>query len=296
MSRQNSAYIHAIAAVLLWSTAATAFKLSLQYLDFIQLLLIAAISSVIVLFMILVIQGKLHLLKTCTKSDLLRSALYGFINPFLYYMVLFSAYSLLSAQEAVTLNYTWPIMLALLSIPLLGQKIGWKSITAIFVSFLGVFIIATQGNILGFRFTNLPGALLALGSAVIWALSWIFNIRDNRDEVLRLFLNFVFGFVYILIALLIWSDFRITDWRGIVGGTYVGLFEMGITFVLWLKALNMSKTTARVSNLIYASPFLSLVLIHFVVGEDIHTSTIFGLACIIAGILMQRYFSRRLSK
>lgn len=249
MEKQNRAFIYAITAVLFWSTVASAFKVSLRYLDFLQLLFFSSIASIIVLFAILLIQNKLSLLIEYSKKDYLHSVMLGFLNPFLYYVILFKAYSLLPAQEAQPLNYTWSIMLVLLSIPLLKQKIG------------------TRGDILGFTFTNLNGVLLALGSAVIWALFWIYNIKDKRDEVAKLFLNFSFGFVFILIAMLFSSRMRIPATSGLAGAAYVGIFEMGITFVLWLKALKLSKTTAQVSNLIYLSPFLSLVLIHLVVGE-----------------------------
>lgn len=67
---------------------------------------------------------------------------------------------------------------------------------------------------------------------------------------------------------------------------------MGLTFVLWLFALQFSVTTAKVSNLIYLSPFLYLILIHFVVGEVILISTLIGLALIIAGIILQQYLRR----
>ena len=46
---------------------------------------------------------------------------------------------------------------------------------------------------------------------------------------------------------------------GLLGGVYIGLFEMGITFLVWLKALKNAKTTAHVVNLIYLVPFLSLL-------------------------------------
>ncbi len=75
---------------------------------------------------------------------------------------------------------------------------------------------------------------------------------------------------------------------GLLGAVYVGLFEMGITFLLWLKALKLSKTTAHVTNLIYMVPFLSLVLIWFTVGETILPSTIVGLVFIVGGIVLQR--------
>ena len=292
MEKQKQPYIYAITAVLFWSTVASAFKVSLRYLDFLQLLFFASIVSIVVLFLILLVQNKLSVFKEYSGKDYLHSVMLGFLNPFLYYVILFKAYSLLPAQEAQPLNYTWSIMLVLLSIPLLKQKIRLKSILAILVSYFGVFIISTRGDILGLTFTNLSGVFLALGSAVIWALFWIYNIKDRRDEVAKLFLNFSFGFIFILTSMLVSSRMRIPAVAGLAGAAYVGTFEMGITFVLWLKALKLSKTTAQVSNLIYLSPFLSLVLIHLVVGEKILLSTIIGLIFIVAGIIIQQRYGR----
>lgn len=289
MEKQKQSYTYTVIAVLLWSTVASAFKISLRYLDFLQLLFYASIASIIFLFVVLLIQNKLYLLKSYSRKDYLYSALFGFLNPFLYYIILFKAYSLLPAQEAQPLNYTWPIMLVLLSIPLLGQKVGRKSFFAIGISFLGVLTISTQGNILGFRFTNFNGVLLALGSAVIWALFWIYNKRDKRGDIAKLLLNFIFGFVYLLVVLLFFSKITLPDIKGLLGATYVGLFEMGITFVLWSKALKLSKTTTKISNFIYLVPFLSLMWVHFFVGETILPATVIGLIFIVAGIVLQQY-------
>lgn len=292
METQKQAYAYALTAVLFWSTVASAFKISLRYLDFLQLLFFSSIVSSIVLFLILLIQNKLSLLKEYSKKDYLHSLMLGFLNPFLYYVVLFKAYSLLPAQEAQPLNYTWSIMLVLLSIPLLKQRINFKSIVAVLISYFGVLVISTRGAMLELSFTNPNGVLLALGSAVIWALFWIYNIKDKRDEVAKLFLNFSFGFIFILIAILFFSKMKVFNIAGLLGATYVGLFEMGITFVFWLKALRLSKTTAQVSNLIYLSPFVSLVLIHLFVGERILLSTLIGLIFIVTGIMLQQYYSR----
>ena len=78
-----------------------------------------------------------------------------------------------------------------------------------------------------------------------------------------------------------------------MGNIYIGMFEMSITFVIWLKALNYSSDTAKVSNLIYLSPFLALFIINLTVGEKIHTSTILGLVFIIAGIILQQMIGRK---
>ncbi len=289
MEKQKQAYIYAITSVILWTTIASVFKISLQYVDFLQLLFYASIVSIFTLFIILLTQNKIKVLKEYSKNEYAYSAILGFLNPFLYYMILFKAYSLLPAQEAQALNYTWPIMLVLLSIPLLRQKIRLISVFAIIISFIGVLIISTKGDISRFSFSNMEGIALALSSAIIWALFWIYNIRDKRDAIAKLFLNFIFGFIFILISILLFSEIIIPDITGIFGVTYVGLFEMGITFIIWLKALQLSKTTARVSNLIYLVPFPSLVVIYFIAGEEILFSTIIGLVFIVSGILLQQY-------
>lgn len=288
MKNQKLAYFYAILAVLIWSTVASAFKISLQYLDFLQLLLISAFVSTTLLFIIVITKNKIKKLMSYSIKEYLHSALLGFLNPFLYYILLFKAYSLLPAQEAQPLNYTWPIMLVLLSIPLLNQKINLKSIIAIIISFFGVLIISTQGDILGFGFTNLYGAFLALSTAVIWALFWIFNTKDKRDEITKLFLNFAFGLLYIFIATVLYSNPLIPDIKGLLSASYIGFFEMGITFVIWSKAMQLSETTAKVSKLIYLVPFLSLIIIFFVLGEKILISTIVGLVFIVIGIILEQ--------
>jgi drug/metabolite transporter (DMT)-like permease len=83
----------------------------------------------------------------------------------------------------------------------------------------------------------------------------------------------------------------VPPWQGLVGGLYVGLFEMGITFLAWLKALKGAKTTAHVVNLIYLVPFLSLLVIALVVGETIRLSTIVGLILIVTGIALQKIWA-----
>ena len=288
MKNQKEAYLFALTAVAFWSTMGTAFKLTLNYVGYLQLLLYAALISVCLLFVILLIQHKFYILRQISRKDILLSAGMGFLNPFLYYVVLLKAYSILLAQEAVVLNYVWPIMLVLLSIPILKQKIGWQSILAIIVSFSGTVIITFHGNFSGFTLSDPLGIVLALCSTIIWALFWLLNVKDKREEVSKLFLNFAFGFLYILLFSAFYSDIFIKSWQGLLGACYVGFFEMGITYIIWLMALKFSTTTAKVTNLIYLSPFTSLIFIHFIVGEKILISTITGLVLIIAGIVWQQ--------
>jgi len=296
MGDQGKACVYGLGAVLLWSTVAAAFKLTLRHIDPLQLLLYASTTALLLLGGILTLRGKLGLAFGCTVRQYLRSFGLGLLNPFCYYLILFKAYDLLPAQVAQPLNYTWALTLAVLSIPLLGQKIGARDFTAGIVCYAGVLVISTGGDFAGFRIANPLGVGLALGSTVIWALYWIENTRDDRDPVAGLFLNFLFGLPFILIACLLFSDPRIPSMKGLLGAIYVGVIEMGAAFVLWLTALKLSENTARVGFLIFLSPFLSLIFIHFLVGEEILPSTLIGLVLIVAGLLVQQIRRNQLDK
>lgn len=287
-SRERQACLCGLGAVLIWSTVATAFKIALRHLDHLQLLLVADLVSVCTLALILAIQGRLSLLRTLSRRELLRCALLGALNPFLYYLVLFKAYSLLPAQVAQPLNYTWAITLSLLSVPLLGQRLARRDLLAICVSYAGVVVLSTQGKLTSLDFGSPLGVALALVSTLIWALYWIGSTKSATDPVLALLLNFACALPMVLAATLLFSAMPPAGWEGLLAAAYVGVFEMGVSFVLWLNAMRLTRSVARMGNLIFLSPFLSLLLIHAVLGESIQAATFAGLALILGGNLLQR--------
>ncbi len=288
MSNNSKTYLYAGLAIFFWSTVATAFKLALREFDFIQLIFYASLVTVIILFIFLLIQKKTHLLFRQSPKEILFSMFLGAFNPLLYYLILFKAYSLLPAQVAQPINMVWAILLALFSVPLLGQKIGLKSFIALFISFIGVIFISSQGSFSGFENTNLEGVFLALVSSVIWALYWIFNVRDKRDQIVKLFLNFCFGTLYLFIAVLLFSDFKLQLGTAFYSVIYIGFFEIGITYILWMKAMELSTNNAKIGNLVFIAPFISLIFIHFILNETIYITTFIGLIFIVTGILFQQ--------
>lgn len=292
MKSQSRAFTFAGLTIIFWSTMSSAFKLTLQHINFQELVFLSVWAAAIVLFLIAFIQGKASRLFQQSKDGMINSMLMGLVNPIAYYLVLFRAYELLPAQEAGVLNYSWPVVLVLLSAIFLGQRIGWVGFFSILVSFSGLVVISTKGNVLSLSFSSPQGVALAIGSAFLWATYWILNLRDKRDAVVKLCTNMFFGALYISIYMLIAGQWRPIPPEGVVGAIYIGLFEMGITFVLWLLALENSTNTARVSNLIFLSPFIALFWIRLLVGEEILLSTIIGLVLIIAGIALQQLKSK----
>ncbi len=287
MTQNTKSFLYTISAVLLWSTVATAFKLTLEGMNHLQLLFYSSLASTIVLFVIVYSTEKEQLKTVFTKNYLPKNILLGFINPFLYYLVLFKAYSLIPAQEAQPLNYTWPIAIAIFSAIFLKRKITLKIFVGMLISFIGVLIIVTHGDIFTFKFHNIFGASLALGSSIIWASFWTLNLLDKRTNSIKLLSAFIFGTVIIFFYLLFFDSFNLGNYKFLLGSTYVGLFEMGITFFLWIKGLQLSDNKAKTSTLAYLSPFISLLFIGLILGEKILFSSIIGLVFIVSGILFQ---------
>ena len=121
------------------------------------------------------------------------------------------------------------------------------------------------------------------------------NVKDNRDEAVKLLLNFLFGTFYLVLAMTITGKWHIeTGLKGFAAASYIGIFEMGITFLFWLKALKMAITTDKVSNLVYLAPFLSLVFVYFILHEPVYYTTPAGLLLIISGILIQNRNNTRI--
>jgi drug/metabolite transporter (DMT)-like permease len=280
--------MYALASVLCWSTVATAFKLALSVTDVVTLVFWSTLSSTVFLGVVAMTAARRRELLTLGWRDILPSLLMGLLNPFLYYLVLFRAYDLLPAQEAQPLNYTWPVVLSLLAALLLRKPFRRVDGIAMLLSFCGVLLISTRGEVLQLRFTDVEGVALATGSSLIWASYWILNMRSTIDPALRLALNFLAGSVFIAAFILMTGASVAISTEGLAGAVYIGLFEMGLTFILWMSALRHAENTARVSNLVFLSPFLSLLIIAGVLGESIYPSTILGLSLIIGGILLQQ--------
>jgi drug/metabolite transporter (DMT)-like permease len=220
----------------------------------------------------------------------------GLLNPGLYYWILFQAYDLLPAQDAMAINYTWGLTLPLIA-SLFSKIVPTRSeIGLALLSYLGILIIVTDGDLSAFEFTAPLGVLLALLSTVIWGLSWVLNSRfvdtHQLNPEVTLFLNFTAA-TPILWLLTTLSDGAIAlTWASILSGLYVGLLEMGIAFVLWMNALRLTNNPIRVSSLIFLAPPLSLVLITTVLGEPISQSTLLGLVVILLGLAGQQFVSQ----
>lgn len=260
----------------------------MQYLSVHELVLYASIASTFPLALVIFYKKKFKEVKKYIKNNFKLVFILALINPFLYYLILFKAYEILPAQEAQAINYTWALMLAFLSVIFLKQKLSLRDIVAGIICYFGVLIISTKGEPFSLNFSNLDGVFLALLSTVLWSMYWILNTKTKVDPLVGLFSNFLLSLPIILIYFIITQPLSFPSLNGLLAASYVGFFEMGITFLFWLKAMQSANSTSKIANLIFISPFISLIFIYFILGEKIYISTIVGLTTIIFGLILQQ--------
>lgn len=289
MKDQNKAFLYASVTVLSWSTVASAFKIALQSLSYYGLLLMAALTALAVFATVITFSRKWHLLRNVTRKEWSVFAVAGLLNPTGYYLILFKAYQLLPAQIAQPINYAWPLVLSLLLAIFAHQRIPAVKYIGMLISLAGVALISLgPGQFSGVQL-SVTGILLAFFSAFIWATFWLVNRLNRRtDHVMVLFLNFLFGTVWLLV-IAPFAEMGSFTIKSVAAAVYSGLFEMAVPFIFFGLALRKTNNPALINHLCFLSPFLALFVIHIVLGESIYPSTYIGLFLIIGGILFNEY-------
>lgn len=295
MKDDKKAILYVSITVLSWSTVASAFKLALSSLTYYELLLIASITALIAFAIILTFRKRWFLLRSVSRRQWRMFAITGTLNPAMYYLVLFKSYELLPAQIAQPINYTWPVVLSLMLAVFARQRIPAVKFVGMAISLAGVAVISIgPGQLTGTNLSAL-GIALGIGSAFVWATYWLINrMNAETDPIVSLFLNFFFGTIELLM-IAPFMKIEISSLQGVLAAVYSGLFEMTIPFICFGMALKKTNNPALINHLCYLSPFLSLFIIHLILGESIYPTTYTGLALIVGGLLFNEYIGIRYS-
>lgn len=291
MEKNTKAIVYASVAVLSWSTVATAFKVALKSLTSFELLVIASSTALCIFAIVLIVQKKVSLIRSFKPSQWARFAAFGLLNPVAYYLIMFKAYSLLPAQIAQPINYSWPILLLILMAIFTHRPIPALKYVGLVVSLLGVALISLgASNKLSAVDFSLFGVMIDLLSALLWAVYWMLNSKaQETDAMVALFMNFLFGTLYLFMAIP-FVGIHIADMSSLLSGMYVGAFEIGVPFMCFGIAVRTTDNPALINQLCYLAPFMSLVFIHFILGEEIYFSTYVGLVLIVGGIVFNQYW------
>jgi len=279
-------YIFVLLAALLWGSTAAVAKLLLANLNNLQVLFFTNLFAFLGLFIIVLLLKKKAIIQSYTRQDYFTFAWMGFLGVFLYAFFLYGALQLLPAQEAFIINYLWPIMVVIFAVLILKEQITLWKLLGIICSFVGVAIVITKGNFSILQFGNTLGILSAIAGAVVYGLFSILGKKQNYDKFVSMMFYYFFSVFYALIAVLIFSKIPAVSFNQLLGLMWLGIFTSGLAFVFWFLALKYGDTT-KMSNMIFLTPFISLIYIYILVGEKILISSVIGLVVIVAGILIQ---------
>ena len=167
-------------------------------------------SLIAILFTLLLVksEGGLKILKT---QQPIQHALRA-VAIFLCNMIFFSAIATLPLATATALFFVAPIFITLLSIPLLGEKVGIRRLLAVITGFLGVFIMMKPNT---WSMSDIPPFIyfLPVIAAVLYALMQIMTrklSKSSKPAALAFYIQLTFV-VFSLIFGLIFGDGKLAD-------------------------------------------------------------------------------------
>jgi len=284
LKKNDSSCLKAAATILCWSTLAPVTKALLADLSYMQVLFVSSSFAVAFLLAVNIIQKKHRILLSYSIRDILIQVGLGFIGLFLYSALYYYSLSELSSQDACIINYLWPIMIILFSAPILKEKITAKKMTAVLLSFFGLIIVATRGNISGFDPGGVKGVVACFFAAVCYGLFSALNKKTDYDQSVAMTIYFGVTAAASGVGCALQGGLGPISTIQMAGFIWIGVFTDAIAYFLWALALK-GGDTAKISNLAYMTPFLSILISAAFLREPIYPYSIVGLFFIMAGIV-----------
>ena len=202
-------------------------------------------------------------------------------------MLNFFALKFLQLDEALSILFSTPFLVAVLSGPMLGERMGWRRWSAIGVGFAGVLVV-TRPGLGGIH----PAALLSLASAFCYAIYSITTrvlSRTDSNETTLFYSNMVGAAAMLPVMPFVWTTPR--HW--LVIGLLVGLGVFGSIGHYLLIAAHRLAPASLLAPFIYTQ-LVWVILFGYVVFAHVPTAwTIAGSAIVVASGLYVLYRERK---
>ena len=288
----KKSYIYAGLTVLIWSTLATVVKLVLKDIPNFQALAISSAFAFVFLLILNIINGSIKEMKHYRIKDCLTMAGLGFLGLFMYSALYYYGIAELGSQEACILNYIWPMMIVIFACIILKERFTVKKIIAMLMSFAGIVVLAigsgggTSGN-------RLFGIIACVTAAVCYGLFSVLNKKHSLNQnVTMMWIWFTTALCSLVLSLIFenWQPIAGVQWLGIA---WLGIVVNAVAYLLWAIALKGASDSAKIANLAYLVPFISIIISWLVLKEQITINAVFALVLIIGGILIQSISLKR---
>lgn len=279
-------YLFAAVAIVFWGSTAAATKLLLNNISSMQVLFYGSSLAAAALLLYNAACGRLRAIRAYRGRDYARLIPLGLLGLFLYNLLLYIGIDRMAAQDAFILNYLWPIMTVVFSCIVLKEKLTGRTAVALAISFVGVAVVLTKGNLAGFAVTDGVGVACSLAAAVCYGLFSALNKRESGDPFVNMMLFHAASAAVAGIALAATGALTLPAPGQIPGLLWVGVCVNAVGYSCWASALKYG-STARIANLAFIVPFLSLVYVYVLLHESISLPSVVGLLIIVCGVLFQ---------
>jgi len=289
MTNAHRSLFFASLTILSWSTVSTAFKLSLAAMTPLQMIAVSMTVGGLVFALVLAVaalRGELHSFRS---SDAAGAVIAGPVIA-VYYFVLFQGYSLLPAQVAQPINYTWSIVLAIMLCVAHREPLSVRQVFWMLTAWAGAALIAAGGRDIGH--ISPAGIGLMIFSTLLFPLFWLLSDRSRLPQALFMLISFT-GAAALSWAGVLWEGRPFPEMAAILPAVYLGFFELSLPYLFWGKALRLADSVALLGTLPMIVPFLALFWIHLFLGEPILLTTILGLTFTVAGTFLQAREGRK---
>nr|WP_241105134.1 DMT family transporter [Providencia rettgeri] len=277
--------MYALACVLIWSFIPIVSRLGQAGMDSFQFLfwsnLISAISVVIVA---LGSDYKVSKLFILPRNTIKKVFILGFLDC-LFYLLLYYGYSIENGIAVLVIQYSWPLIIILLSVVLLKEKLAGRQIVGIIIGFIAVIITFTKGQITQLHVENPTALLLVFSGAFCFALMSVFSRQYSIDPYISTVWLFIFSTLTSLVLLLLFSEVQLPSkaafWPTLINGILIN----GVSYILWFKAMNTGHS-AKIASVVFLSPVLSVLWLVLILSDPFEIAYIIGvLLVIISGVL-----------
>ena len=279
-------FIYALICVLTWSFLAVVARFGQVDLDNFQLLFWSNCLSAIVILIAAIFFSKTTFksLFKITLKQMLACALLGCLGCVLYYVFLYFGYAHESPSIVVITQYSWPVMVVLLSALLLGERLTWIKIAGCLGGIFSVALVVTNGQFKHIAVQSPSTIMLVLVGAFCFALFSVLSKKLKLDAFVSTFWFFVFASLLSLVLMLVLSRFALPSQRSIVPVVVNGALINGLSYVLWIKAMQLGRAST-LAPLVFIAPVLAFVWIALFFKTALSWVAISGLAlCVASGL------------
>jgi drug/metabolite transporter (DMT)-like permease len=241
------AIVMQLSAAILWSFGGLLIKL----VD-LNPIAIAGIRSVITTIFIFIFLKKSALKLTWNKA-------LGAIAYTSMVILYVSATKATTAANAIMLQYTSPIYIAIFGGWLLNEKAKLREWTTI-IFVIGGMVLFFMDDMGG---GSMKGNMLAVLSGIALGFNTIFMRREKDADPLE---NVFWGSILTVIVSIPFMFEKAPDTKGWIGLILLGIFQLGLSYVLYARAIK--KITALESTFIsLIEPLLNPLWVFLTIGE-----------------------------